>query len=126
MECVPTGPETFVQFKAGKAATLMGIEVIEDVVNPNLSVGQQFVYVENFTHTFAGVAAKFSPALSAELHVLNGWDVTQDNNGRKSTGITIAVSGGIAVSITIARRVGPGLGRRAAVVRTSDQGQTRE
>ena len=81
---LPAGAGKYVQFKAGKIATLMGLEVIEDVVNPNLSEGNQFVYVENFTATGLRVDAKPSPKVDFELQVFNGWDVVEDNNTKKS------------------------------------------
>jgi len=64
--------------------TLMGLEVIEDVVNPNLSEGNQFIYVENFTMTGLRLDAKPSPTVDFELALINGWDVVQDNNSKKS------------------------------------------
>lgn len=81
---VPTGKDTWVQFTAGKFATLIGAEVMEDVVNPNLSIGNQFVYLENFTNTGLKVAAKFSPKVDAQLSISNGWDLVRDNNTGKS------------------------------------------
>ena len=81
---VPAGAGKYVQFKAGKIATLMGLEVIEDVVNPNLSEGNQFIYVENLTATGLRVDAKPSPKVDVELQVFNGWDVVEDNNTKKS------------------------------------------
>ncbi|HET8625028.1 MAG TPA: outer membrane beta-barrel protein [Gemmatimonadales bacterium] len=82
---VPLSSEgTYVQFKVGKMATLMGLEVIEDVVNPNLSVANQFIYLENFTNTGLRVDVKPSPSLDFQVAVINGWDVVEDNNTRKS------------------------------------------
>ena len=82
---VPTGgPDHFVQFKAGKMWTIMGYEVIDDVLDPNLSVGNQFTYLENFTNVGVGADFKFGPKLDAQLRLINGWDVVQDNNTRKS------------------------------------------
>jgi hypothetical protein len=81
---VPAGEGTYVQFKAGKLATLMGLEVIEDVANPNLSEGNQFIYVENFTSTGLRVDAKLGPKVDLELALFNGWDVVEDNNTKKS------------------------------------------
>src|ERR671930_89629 len=54
---VPTANGNGLQFKVGKFVTLMGLEVIEDVVNTNWSEGLQFIYVENFTHT--GIEADY-------------------------------------------------------------------
>jgi hypothetical protein len=81
---IPAGDGKYVQFKAGKLATLMGLEVIEDVVNPNLSEGNQFVYVENFTNTGLRMDVKADAKVDFELALINGWDVVQDNNSKKS------------------------------------------
>jgi putative OmpL-like beta-barrel porin-2 len=81
---IPAGPGKYVQLKAGKVATLMGLEVIEDVVNPNLSEGNQFVYVENFTNTGLRVDVKPADKVDFQLAVFNGWDVVEDNNTKKS------------------------------------------
>ena len=81
---LPAGEGKYVQFKAGKLATLMGLEVIEDVVNPNLSEGNLFVYVENFTNTGLRLDAKPSATVDFQLALINGWDVVEDNNTKKS------------------------------------------
>jgi putative OmpL-like beta-barrel porin-2 len=81
---IPAGEGKYVQFKAGKLATLMGLEVIEDVVNPNLSEGNLFIYVENFTSTGLRLDAKPDAKVDVELALINGWDVVQDNNSKKS------------------------------------------
>src|SRR5262245_10808990 len=81
---LPAGPGKYVQFKAGKMATLMGLEVIEDVANPNLSEGNLFVYVENFTNTGLRLDAKPADQVDFQLAVFNGWDVVEDNNTKKS------------------------------------------
>jgi hypothetical protein len=62
----------------------MGLEVIEDVVNPNLSEGNLFVYVENFTNTGLRMDAKPAEKVDFQLAVFNGWDVVEDNNTKKS------------------------------------------
>jgi hypothetical protein len=81
---IPAGDGKYVQFKAGKMVTLMGVEVIEDVVNPNLSEGNQFIYVENFTNTGLRMDVKPDAKVDFELALINGWDVVQDNNSKKS------------------------------------------
>jgi hypothetical protein len=78
------GPDNWVQFKAGKMWTLMGYEVIDDVLDPNLSVGNQFTYLENFTNVGVGADFKLGPSFDAQLRLINGWDVVQDNNTSKS------------------------------------------
>jgi hypothetical protein len=81
---VPAGQGKYVQFKAGRIATLMGLEVLETFANPNFSEGNQFIFVENFTNT--GLRADLKPAavVDAQLVVFNGWDQVTDINTRKS------------------------------------------
>lgn len=81
---IPTANGNGVQVKAGKIATLMGVEVIEDVANPNWSEGNQFIFVENFTATGVSVEHRFSRRVDAQLRLTNGWDVVQDDNRAKS------------------------------------------
>jgi len=81
---VPTASGNGVQFKVGRIPTLMGLEVIETIANPNWSEGNQFIYVENFTGLGVSVETKFSDHVDAQLRVINGWDVVHDNNTHKS------------------------------------------
>jgi hypothetical protein len=64
----------------GKTVTLMGVEVIEEVANPNWSEGNQFLFVENFTQTGVQLAYKWNDKLDTEFVVFNGWDQLPDNN----------------------------------------------
>jgi Putative beta-barrel porin-2, OmpL-like. bbp2 len=64
----------------GKTVTLMGVEVIEEVANPNWSEGNQFLFVENFTQTGVQLAYKWNDKIDTELVVFNGWDQLPDNN----------------------------------------------
>jgi len=80
---LPTKNGNGIQFKVGKMVTMMGVEVIEDVVNPNWSEGNQFIYVENFTSTGLELDYKFSSAADIELRVDNGWDRIAPTNSRK-------------------------------------------
>ncbi|HUI06469.1 MAG TPA: outer membrane beta-barrel protein [Verrucomicrobiae bacterium] len=68
----------------GKTVTLMGLEVIEEVSNPNWSEGNQFLYVENFTQTGVQLAYKWNDKLDTEFVVFNGWDQLPDNNSGPS------------------------------------------
>ena len=80
----PTSSGNGVQFKLGKMVTLLGLEVIEDVANPNWSVGNQFNFVENLTSTGLEVDVKLSSAVDIELRVDNGWDRLVVPDGHKS------------------------------------------
>ena len=81
---VPTASGNGLQFKVGRIPTLMGLEVIETVANPNWSEGNQFIYVENFTGTGLSVETKFNNYVDVQFRVINGWDQVSDNNRRKS------------------------------------------
>jgi Putative beta-barrel porin-2, OmpL-like. bbp2 len=77
-------PAAGVVVSAGKMATMLGSEVIETVANPNLSVGWQYVFVENFTDTGVDVAWAGGSGWSARARLTNGWDVVADNNRSKT------------------------------------------
>ncbi len=74
----------YVQFKAGKMATLMGVEVGEDVQNANLEVGSQDILLEPFTETGAELDGHFGANVDAELRLSNGWDQVTDVNTAKT------------------------------------------
>lgn len=73
-----------VQVSAGKLVTMMGLEVIESTLNPNLSVGNQFLWVENFTDVGLDVNWSIDPRWSTRWRISNGWDVAVDNNASSS------------------------------------------
>src|SRR5206468_591724 len=81
---VPTASGNGLQFKVGRIPTLMGLEVIETVANPNWSEGNQFIYVENFTGTGLSAETKFNNYVDLQVRVINGWDQVSDNNSHKS------------------------------------------
>jgi len=83
----PVGKGLKVRF--GKYATYFGAEVIEAKDNPNYSRSLLFNYAIPFTHTGLMVGYNFTDTLSANLHVVNGWDNTADNNSGKSVGLSI-------------------------------------
>lgn len=78
------GVSRYIQVKAGKMATLMGVEVGEDVLNPNLDVGSQDIFLEPFTETGVELDGKFGPRVDAELRISNGWDQVTDVNHAKT------------------------------------------
>jgi len=81
---IPTASGNGLQIKAGRMVTLMGVEVIETIANPNWSEANQFIYVENFTGLGVSVETKFSNYVDAQFRVINGWDQVSDNNTHKS------------------------------------------
>lgn len=86
-------PSAGLAFSAGKMATMLGNEVIETVANPNLSVGGQCVFLENFTDTGVDAAWTGANGWSARVRVANGWDVVADNNEEKTVFGRIGWSG---------------------------------
>jgi hypothetical protein len=73
-----------VLISAGKMASMMGLEVIESTLNPNLSVGNQFIFIEDFTHLGLDVNWTINPHWSTRWCVVNGWDAAVDNNQSSS------------------------------------------
>jgi len=81
---VPTPNGNGLQFQFGKFATLLGLEVIEDVANPVWSGGNQFIFLEDFTSTGAQVSYRFGPHADAQLRITNGWDAVEARNSGKT------------------------------------------
>jgi hypothetical protein len=79
---VPVGNGLTVLF--GKHVTMLGVEVVEEVTNPNWSIGNQFMFVENTTQTGLQLAYKWNDKLDTEFCVINGWDQVTDVNASKS------------------------------------------
>jgi hypothetical protein len=77
-------PAARLQLSVGKMSTLLGNEVIQSVGNSNLSVGSQYVFVENFTDTGVDAAWTGGGGWSARARAVNGWDVVSDNNHGKT------------------------------------------
>lgn len=77
------------KFRLGKFVTYHGAEVIEAKDNPNYSRSFLFNYAIPFTHTGVMLGYGFSDALSANLHIVNGWDNSDDNNKGKTLGLNI-------------------------------------
>ncbi|MCS7336890.1 MAG: porin [Verrucomicrobiae bacterium] len=96
---VPVG--TGLKVALGKMVTLMGVEVIEETLNPNWTVGNQFLYVENFTQLGGLIAYNLSDSVEAMVAVFNGWDKVNDNNdGLSAMGkVNLALRPGTSVAL---------------------------
>lgn len=77
-------PDAGLVLSVGKMVALIGNEVVESPLNPNLSVGNQFVFIENFTDLGIDAAWTGPAGWSARARVVNGWDVVTDNNTSKT------------------------------------------
>jgi hypothetical protein len=118
---LPVAKNRYFQLKAGKMATLMGLEVFEDVQNPNLDVGTQDIFLEPFTETGVEVDGKFGARFDAELRVSNGWDRVADNNKGRSVVGRIGLTPDDATSIALLGYAGPEQDGNTANVRSGAQ-----
>lgn len=75
----------------GKFITSQGYEVIEgyDGWNDNASRSLLFGFAIPFTHTGVRAGSVFSPEISGQLMVVNGWDNSTDNNRAKTVGAQV-------------------------------------
>ena len=98
-----------VRVDAGKFVTHVGYEVIEgyDGFNDNHSRGLLFGYAEPFTHTGLRVSYPLTDRVSAQLHIVNGWDNARDNNSGKSIGAQLSATPSSRVSIVASYVGGP-------------------
>jgi hypothetical protein len=98
---VPTANNNGIQFKIGKFATLLGLEVLETVANPNWSEGLQFLWVENFTHTGLEIGHRLSPQLDFQVRVTNGWDRVQAVGGNTEVMARVGITPSASTSIGV-------------------------
>jgi hypothetical protein len=91
----------------GKMATLLGVEVGEDVLNPNLDVGSQDVFLEPFTETGIELGAHLGKTVDMELRVSNGWDQVTDLNTAKSVVARLGLTPDASTTIAVAGYTGP-------------------
>lgn len=70
--------------KVGKFVTMNGAEVIESKDNWNTSRSLLFGYAIPFTHTGARGTYTFDNGWDLALGVVNGWDITDDNNNGRT------------------------------------------
>jgi hypothetical protein len=101
-----TCPVTKIGVKAGKFVTLEGIEVIESKDNPTISRGTLFGLAEPFTHTGL-LLTRSVGKVDLGLGVVNGWDLTSDNNAGKTVFGKIGLNFGDPFTLNISGYVGP-------------------
>lgn len=96
-----------IKFRFGKYATFIGAEVIEAIDNPNYSRSLLFNYAIPFTHTGLMVEYPFTDKISASLHIVNGWDNTEDNNNGKTAGLSLSFTPNDTVKVLTNVMYGP-------------------
>jgi len=95
------------KLRFGKFVTYHGGEVIEARDHYNYSRSFLFNYAVPFTHTGFMAQYAFSKMLSASLYLVNGWDVTNDNNNGKSVGFSLGFTPAEFLSLTMNFMFGP-------------------
>ncbi len=93
--------------KAGKSATLVGYEVIENPKNLNFSRSFLYTLGTPYTHTGLLVTYPFAKWLSATLGFTNGWDNADNPNGYLKAMGSLAFTPSDKFSITTNFHVGP-------------------
>lgn len=109
-----SGKGNYLQLKAGKMATLLGVEVGEDVSNPNFGVSYQDIFLEPYTETGAELDVKVDPHWDAELRVSNGWDQVTDVNQSKTVMGRLGLTPDDKTLIALTGYVGPEQARNEA------------
>ena len=74
------------KLRFGKFVTYQGAEVIEARDNYNYSRSFLYNFAVPFTNTGFMAGYAFSKAFGPNLYLVNGWDVTTDNNNGKTVG----------------------------------------
>ncbi len=94
---------------AGKFVTSHGYEVIDgyDGWNDNASRSFLFGYAIPFTHVGARATYAFSPRVSGQVMLVNGWDVARDNNRSKSVGAQFTLSPAAPLVVLVSGMIGP-------------------
>ncbi len=74
---------------AGKFVTHIGGETIESIKNNNFSHSYYFTYAIPFQDVGVRLNYAWTDTFYTEFYVLNGWNVTQDNDSQKSVGASM-------------------------------------
>jgi hypothetical protein len=91
----------------GKFVTHIGGETIESIKNNNYSHSFYYTYAIPFQDTGLRLHYDWSDTFYTELYVVNGWNVTVDNNGGKTFGPSIGWAPSPKFSAYVNYLVGP-------------------
>jgi hypothetical protein len=80
------------RFDVGKFVTHNGGETITSIKNRNFSHAFFYTYAIPFQDSGLRVNYAFSPKVYGELYLLNGWNVTSDNNTGKTIGTSLGLT----------------------------------
>lgn len=104
---VPMTSGGYLRLSAGKRWTMMDVEYVDEILNPNFSHGYAYIYLSNFTDTGLSLDAHFSGKVEAGVRIINGWDVVEDNNTRKSFMGRLALTPSDRVALSFLGYFGP-------------------
>ncbi len=79
---IPIGNGVKVLF--GKYVTPIGYELVENEQNPNWTSGNQWTFIEPFTHTGVQIGYQVNDQWEIQFLANQGWDTVKDNNQSKS------------------------------------------
>jgi len=95
------------KLRFGKFVTYNGAEVIEARDNYNYSRSFLYNFAIPFTNTGFMAGYTFSKAFALNLYLVNGWDVTTDNNNGKTVGASFVITPIDPLSLTFNFTYGP-------------------
>lgn len=87
------------RFDFGKFVTHIGGETIASIKNRNFSHGFFYTYAIPFQDSGLRVNYAYNPKVYVEAYLLNGWNVTSDNNTGKTVGFSVGLTPSPKVSI---------------------------
>ncbi|HEU5217761.1 MAG TPA: outer membrane beta-barrel protein [Gemmatimonadales bacterium] len=96
---LPVNEATTVGIRAGKMATLMGVEGFADYANPTVDPGAQDIFLEPFSET--GVQLQIHTAIDLQLRLSRGWDRVSDNNGNATVTARATFSASTSASVMV-------------------------
>jgi hypothetical protein len=118
-------PKTLLNLKAGRFVTYEGIEVIESKDNPTISRGYLFGLAEAYTHTGVAVNRAFG-MFDLGVGVVNGWDITSDNNSGKTIIGRLGMNFGDPLAIVLSGSHGPEQADNVAVATAPSNNSNRD
>ena len=87
------------RFDVGKFVTHIGGETIESIKNRNFSHSFFYTYAIPFQDSGVRMNYAFNSKVYGEFYLLNGWNVTSDNNTGKTVGASIGLTPSAKLSV---------------------------
>src|SRR5712691_6190460 len=88
-----------IRFDLGKFVTHIGGETIESIKNRNFSHTFFYTYAIPFQDSGVRMNYAFNSKVYGEFYLLNGWNVTSDNNTGKTVGASIGLTPSAKLSV---------------------------